>query len=1036
MQNLTILTEKIGLCFKAFKQERNKLVKVDLDNPLWFDHKAVEIDSLLTLSKQLKQLESRKDCLVIRGQLIAGRPSQSIRRTLKASADEEPNFEHCSQQWCLFDIDKPPLPEHLSDYQNNKTEIVDFAVSHLPEQFRNVQCWYQFSSNMGIKQGKVRLHLWYWLSRPCSDAEMKGWLQESPVDLALFNPVQMHYTANPVFLDGALDPFPDRSGMYEPSGIMEVAVPELIPSVVVKKVTSKTNKFGQLDGQEILRDEDTGLIIDGRERFLLTCSNQAMRQLVKGSRVKKLVVNLDELADLTWEYFTDDADVADGKYSRDSAVFEAKRRMQELEDGVFDFSGKSSNVILQAVPEPYFKLIPVSADEGIKQLNDELDDFFENLQEGPKKVLRITMGSGKTFQAIAKLKEFLEKRSLQNIEIYVPRHDLAQEYVDLLTGVNAQVVHVRPRTGGADGKLPVLCQRVDYVKSLEQQGVGVFRNACRSAEGDRCEFYESCDYIAQFIDPDFESDRSNVVRIFVHNYLALRRNPLQDNPSLVIIDESFFSAMVEVHDLSSKEVREQLRSDRHPELGDKFVKSLVSGEPLLETLRGLNVRLGHLDEIDLNVAGTGFDGVRSTALTGRSRGNTQGISALIRQLKSELRQREVTHPQSIFLHADRDGNDVVRVCSRSDLQFDTATPVLMLDATADAKLIDCFFDQDIDLKRIDIKQNAIITQVYDRTGSNTFWQEASAPIEQLITVLNTWAEFGEKPLCIGNKSLIERLQDHPNISPHVVLMNFVGLRGSNAAEECSVVFITGRNEPPPIEVDHKSRALFWDDDIPLQHDEFGNNQNLPLELRGFLTSERFEGGTQGVETRAFSDSRIEAVHQQMREAESIQAIARLRLVHNKQRKRVFILSNVPLEVPIDQLVKFDDLMPDRLEYEFLKAGNIPLTPLGLIKLRPDLAKNDNQAKMLLRNSIIRNASRLKGIHSLQRKGLIIVEFKAENNGRTRTHQHLFMMDEEAKTVLEGDNSLKMAVSKVPMDDWTALLENGWGAIEGTHFFYA
>ena len=44
--------------------------------------------------------------------------------------------------------------------------------------------------------------------------------------------------------------------------------------------------------------------------------------------------------------------------------------------------------------------------------------------------------------------------------------------------------------------------------------------------------------------------------------------------------------------------------------------------------------------------------------------------------------------------------------------------------------------------------------------------------------------------------------------------------------------------------------------------------------------------------------------------------------------------------------------------------------------------------------------------------------------------------EEAKTVLEGDNSLKMAVSKVPIDDWTALLEKSWGAIEETHFFYA
>jgi hypothetical protein len=583
----------------------------------------------------------------------------------------------------------------------------------------------------------------------------------------------------------------------------------------------------------------------------------------------------------------------------------------------------------------------------------------------------------------------------------------------------------------------ILNQRrmADYVKSLEQQGAGVFRNACRSDDGDRCEFFGSCDYIAQFIHPEFEFDSSNVVRIFVHNYLALRRNPLQGNPSLVIIDESFFNAMVETHDLSSRDVREHLCSDRHPELGKEVIKSLVNGEPLLEALRGLRVRLGHLDEINLIPTDTGFDGVRSNALAGGSRGDTQGIRQLVRQLKSELRQRDISHPQSI-LRANKDGHDVVRVCSRSDLQFDTATPVLMLDATADAKLIDGFFDQDVDLKRIDIKQNAIITQVYDRTGSKAFWEQVSAPTEQLITVLNTWADFGEKPLCIGNKSLIERLQAHPNISPKVVFMNFVGLRGSNAAEDCSVVFITGRNEPQSIEVDHKARGLFWDDDIPLQHDEFDNNQNLPLELRGFLTSERFEGGTQGVETRVFSDSRIEAVHQQIREAESIQAIARLRLVHNKQRKRVFILSNVPLEVPIDQLVKFDDLMPDRLEYEFLKAGNIPLTPLGVLKIRPDLAGSEDAARMMLKRCAISELERLKVLPSLQRKGLIVVEFKAKNNGRTRTHQHLFMMDEEAKAVVEGDNSLKMAVSKVPIDDWTALLEESWGAIEETHFFYA
>jgi len=1034
METLSILTATQGYCSKGFRQQGNDLIQVDRPMPYLFDHVAVEVDSVSTLASHLKRLESLPSSQVIRGQLISGRSSQSIRRKLRANTGEEPNFEHSSRQWCLIDIDDLPLPEHLSDYQTNKIEIVDFAVSHLPKQFHNVQCWYQFSSSMGIKKDKIRLHLWYWLSRSCSDGEMKGWLQDSPVDLALFNPVQPHFTANPMFLDGAIDPFPDRSGMYQPSDLTEVTVPELIPAGV-RKVKSILNQFDRLDGQEIVRDETSGLIINGRERFLLICSNHAIQSLVKGSKAKKPKVNLDELTDLVWTFFTAETDLADGKYSKDNAAFEAQRRIRELEDGTFDFIGKSSNVILQAAPEPYFKLVPVSAGEGIKQLNDELDDFFENLQEGPKKVLRITMGSGKTREAVDKLKKFLEVRSDQNIEIYVPRHDLAEEYVAHLKGVNAQVIHVRPRTGGAHRTLPVLCKRADYVESIEQQGIGVFRNACRNSDGDECEFFGSCDYISQFRGPAFGEVVNNVVRIFVHNYLGLRRNPLQSEPSLVIIDESFFNAMIQIQDLSFKDVREQFRSERHPDLGKEIIKSLVSGEPVLETLRGMYVRLGHLDEINLNPAGTGFDGVRSTPVAVRSRANAQGISGLIRQLKSELRQREVNHPQSIFLHTDRKGNDVVRVCSRSELQFETATPVLMLDATADAKLVDCFFDQDIDLKRIDIKQNAFITQVFDRTGSNSFWQQESAPIEELITVLNKWADFGEKPLCIGNKSLIERLQDHPNISPKVVLMNFVGLRGSNAAEDCSVVFITGRNEPPAIEVDHKARALFWDDDIPLQHDKFGDNENLPLELRGFLTSERFKGGAQGVETRAFSDDRIETLHQQLREAESIQAIARLRLVHNKQRKRVFILSNVPLELPIDQLVKFSDLMPDRLEYEFLKVGNIPLTPLGLLKLRPDLTGSEDAARMMLERSAMSDVGRLKALPSLQRNGLIVVEFNAKNNGRRRTHRHLFMMDEKLLADEKGA-FIPATVSNVPLDDWTALLEKSWGAIEGTHFFYA
>ena len=60
----------------------------------------------------------------------------------------------------------------------------------------------------------------------------------------------------------------------------------------------------------------------------------------------------------------------------------------------------------------------------------------------------------------------------------------------------------------------------------------------------------------------------------------------------------------------------------------------------------------------------------------------------------------------------------------------------------------------------------------------------------------------------------------------------------------------------------------------------------------------------------------------------------------------------------------------------------------------------------------------------------------KNNGRKREHQHLFMMDEEAKPVTAGDSSLKLTVSKVPIEDWTAFLESDWGNIEGTRLRHA
>ena len=130
METISILTAPSGICTKRFtKDQDGAYVGLDQSIGYLFDHSSVQINSLSALSELLLDLESSKHVFVIRGNLIEGRQQQAILRTLKPRQGQEPNFEAASRSWCMIDIDDVPLPEELSDYKNNKTELVAYAVS-------------------------------------------------------------------------------------------------------------------------------------------------------------------------------------------------------------------------------------------------------------------------------------------------------------------------------------------------------------------------------------------------------------------------------------------------------------------------------------------------------------------------------------------------------------------------------------------------------------------------------------------------------------------------------------------------------------------------------------------------------------------------------------------------------------------------------------------------------------------------------------------------------------------------------------------
>ena len=308
-------------------------------------------------------------------------------------ARQSQNFSSISHHWCMIDIDSLAWDGDLHDHK----AMLKYASSQLPPEFQQADCWYHFSSSMGIKAG-IRVHLWYWLERPCSDTEMKAWLSGCPVDLRLFNPTQIHLTANPQFTEGATDPYPNRSGMFEAGHqITTVTVPDDLESKAVSlRTRSKprsSSKSGSLDPVEVVRDPDTGLAIDGREQLMFLLSNEVMWEMVTADQAP----SEDDLTEALWVNFCEEADISivneRGSWTIADARSKAKARLAEHENGLYSFVSRSERTTLVTGSGKLERPTLRSVEEAEALLNDCLTGFFSDLADNkfPRLAVRITM---------------------------------------------------------------------------------------------------------------------------------------------------------------------------------------------------------------------------------------------------------------------------------------------------------------------------------------------------------------------------------------------------------------------------------------------------------------------------------------------------------------------------------------------------------------------------------------------------------------------------------------------------------------------
>jgi hypothetical protein len=106
-----------------------------------------------------------------------------------------------------------------------------------------------------------------------------------------------------------------------------------------------------------------------------------------------------------------------------------------------------------------------------------------------------------------------------------------------------------------------------------------------------------------------------------------------------------------------------------------------------------------------------------------------------------------------------------------------------------------------------------------------------------------------------------------------------------------------------------------------------------------------------VRVRVHPDRRVQALVEQIREAEMVQAIDRLRLIHSPREKTVIILCNIPLDLPVDELVTWRELAGDGKLEEALELCDengweaLPLEPGELSRLFPELWGGESRGEV-------------------------------------------------------------------------------------------
>jgi hypothetical protein len=490
------------------------------------------------------------------------------------------------------------------------------------------------------------------------------------------------------------------------------------------------------------------------------------------------------------------------------------------------------------------------------------------------------------------------------------------------------------------------------VRELARKGLPIYTNLCEhraDGQSSQCPHFAGCEYIQTR-----QAAYSSPFVILVHSHLGLEwgataaeraswasddaadeeddsaERPRYFNPkqaNLIICDEDPTSSLVEKVELSP----EHIQGLTEDELGDKILAGLLHPGGLLTYLRDQGVSSDRLRQAveDARTAERRRGQISSPEVgdgdivrAAQSAPRLVRMSRVLERLADELATGRAGPAYSLLREADE-----LIAQGRRSCVFDNQR-LLLLDGTANPQILRQFVPRLQDVPEIGVERNAQVIQVRDFTfyrdslgerpadGEKGGWRPKARLVQVAEFIRGVAANEG-RTLVVTNKRVRcaltgENANGRLPISGQYSgadIAHFGNIRGTNEFEDHDVVIVVGREQPNARTAERIAKAIWYDTKRPIREIEPGAKGlvQYPYSARHYTTH---DGTQRQTRVRVHPDRRVQAVVEQVREAEMIQAIDRLRLIHSPRKKTVVILCNIPLDIPVDELVTWHQLAGD------------------------------------------------------------------------------------------------------------------------------